>query len=122
VIETTSNDVAGSYLIGNNPVRGLVTPDNSLLYVSNFASSSLSVYSIADGAVAGTVQVGSGPDALGLTRSGNFLLVADSRSGDVAVVRTAPLPSSSKRSAERSLITTIPVGAQPNQIVMVEGK
>ena len=122
VIETTSNDVAGSYYIGNNPVRGFATSDNSLLYVSNLASNSIAVYSINDGSLAGTVQVGAGPDAMALSTSGNFLFVADSRAGDVAVVRTAPLPTSSKDSAERSLLTTIPVGAQPNQMVMVRAK
>src|SRR5271157_5142832 len=59
--------VGGTYLIGNNPVRGIVSSDNSLLYVSNFGSDTVSVYAIDQGRVIGAVQVGSHPDALALT-------------------------------------------------------
>ena len=36
IVEAYTNEVGGSYLIGSNPVRGVVTSDNTLLYVSNF--------------------------------------------------------------------------------------
>jgi hypothetical protein len=36
----------------------------------------------------------------------------------VAVVRTTKLPQGSKQSLDRGLVTTIPVGAQPNQIAI----
>jgi DNA-binding beta-propeller fold protein YncE len=53
--------------------------------------------------------VGEGPDALAFDSSGRFLLVVDSQSGDIAVVRTAN-PS--------SLLTLFPAGRSPNDIVV----
>jgi len=118
IVETGNNEVAGTYLIGNNPVRGLVSSDNTLLYVSNFGSNTISVYAIDEGRVIGAVQVGDHPDALALTPDEGRLLVVDSRSGDVAVVRTAKTRDNSKISADRALVTLIPVGNQPNDIVI----
>ncbi len=66
----------------------------------------------------GTVQVGSHPDALVLTPDEGHLLVVNSRSGDVAVVRMVKTRDNSKISADRALVTLIPVGNQPNDIVI----
>ena len=67
IVETANNEVGGSYLIGDQPTRGIVTSDNSLLYVSNFGSDTVSVYAIDEGRVIGAVQVGSHPDGLALS-------------------------------------------------------
>jgi len=48
-IDTSMNDVRGAYLMGSHPVHGLVSADNLLLYVSNFRSQEVSIYSIDDG-------------------------------------------------------------------------
>ena len=118
IVETGTNEVGGSYLIGDNPSHGIVTSDNSLLYMSNFGSDTVSVYAIDEGRVIGAVQVGSHPDALALTPDEAHLLVVDSGSGDVAVVRTVKTRDNSKISADRALVTLIPVGNQPNDIVI----
>ena len=118
IVEAGNNEVSGSYLIGNKPTRGIVTSDNSLLYVSNFGSDTVSVYAIDEGRVIGSVQVGSHPDALALSPNEEHLLVVDTRSGDVAVVRTVKTRDNSKISADRALVTLIPVGNQPNDIVI----
>ena len=55
---------------------------------------------------------------LALTPDEEHLLVVDSRSGDVAVVRTVKTRDNSKISADRALVTLIPVGNQPNDIVI----
>ena len=86
---TGTNDVGGSYMIGDDPVRGLVSADNAMLYVANLHSQYVTVYSIDDGRRAGSIHVGDGPTALGLSNSGLLLFVVDTRSEDVAVVRTA---------------------------------
>jgi DNA-binding beta-propeller fold protein YncE len=63
-----------------------------------------------------TLTVGSRPDGLALTPDQNYLLVLDTQSGDVTVIQ--------KRKArklepmEYSLLTLIPVGVQPNAIVV----
>ncbi len=105
---TGTNDVLGAYLMGADPVRGLVSADNSLLYVGNIHSQEVTVYSIDDGKRIGGIHVGDGPSALAFSAAGNLLFVVDSRSGDVAVVRTAL----------RSLFafTFLPSGRGPNAI------
>ena len=109
-LTTSSNEVGGAYLIGAHPVRGLVTADNSLLYVSDFSAGRVGVYSIDDGKLLGAgVKVGEGPDALAFSASGHFLLVVDAQSGDIAVVRTAN---------PASLYTLFPAGRAPNDIVV----
>jgi len=107
-IVTTTNDVGGAYLMGDDPVRGLVSSDNSMLYVSNFKSQYVTVYAIDEGKRIASIHVGDGASALAFSSSGHLLFVVDSRSADVAVVRTA----------SRSLFTLLPTGRNPNAIAV----
>ena len=85
---TGTDDVLGAYLMGADPVRGIVSGDNSLLYVGNLRSQEVTIYAIDDGKREGSIHVGDGPAALAFSASGHLLFVVDARSGDVAVVRT----------------------------------
>lgn len=114
-VVTTTDDVGGAYLIGDDPVRGIVTSDNTLLYVADAHASEVTMYSILDGKRAsfpgnptGSIRVGDGPSAMAFSTAGHLLFVVDSRSGDVAVVRTA----------SHSLFTMIPAGRGPNAIAI----
>jgi YVTN family beta-propeller protein len=116
IIETGNDEVGSSLEIGQRPSRGAVTLDNSRLYITNFGSNSVAVYDIDMGRRIFTLTVGSRPDGLALTPDQNYLLVLDTQSGDVTVIQ--------KRNArklepsEYSLLTLIPVGLQPNAIVV----
>ena len=104
-----TDEVAGAYMIGEDPVRGLVSTDNSLLYVANFQSQWATVYAIDDGRRSDPpIHVGDGASALAFSNSGLLLLVVDARSADIAVVRTA----------SRSLFTMLPTGRAPNAIAV----
>jgi DNA-binding beta-propeller fold protein YncE len=108
-VVTSTDDVGGAYMIGDDPIRGLVSADNSLLYVANYQSQYVTVYAINDGRLSSpSIHVGDGPSALAFSTSGLLLFVVDSRSGDVAVVRTA----------SRSLFTLLSAGRSPNAIVV----
>ena len=117
IIETSTNEVGGSYLIGAHPARGLVTADNSRLYVSNFGSNSVAVYDIDQGKVIASLPVGSQPDALALSESENYLLVLDAQAGDITVIQKR-VPQTKLEPGEYSLLTMIPAGVQPNNIVV----
>lgn len=106
-IYNTTDEVGDTYMIGADPVRGLVSRDNALVYVANLHSQEVTVYSIDDGRLVGAIHVGDGPDAMAFSAAGHLLFVADRRSGDVAVARTAT----------RSLFTMLPAGRDPNAIV-----
>jgi DNA-binding beta-propeller fold protein YncE len=84
--------------------------------VSNFGSNSVAVYDIDYGKIVATFPVGSQPDGLALTQNQNYLLVLDSQSGDVTVIQKRK-PRKLEPS-EYSLLTMIPVGQQPNNIVV----
>jgi YVTN family beta-propeller protein len=107
-VVTSTDDVGGAYMIGDYPVRGLVSSDNALLYVASLHSQYVTVYSIDDGRRIGSIHVGDGPSALAFSSAGNLLFVVDARSGDITVVRPA----------SRSLFTILPTGRAPNAIAV----
>ncbi|HUY95905.1 MAG TPA: beta-propeller fold lactonase family protein [Terracidiphilus sp.] len=108
-IYNTTDEVGDTYLIGADPVFGLVSRDNSLLYVANARSDEVTAYSIDDGRRLNPgIHVGDGPSAMAFSAAGHLLFVVDSRSGDVAVVRTST----------GSLFTMLPAGHGPNAIAV----
>ena len=108
--------VSRSTLIGRHPSRGVVSLDNSRLYVTNFGSDSVAVYDIDMGRRIATMPVGSRPDGLALTPDQNYLLVLDTQAGDVTVIQKRK--PRKLEPTEYSLLTMIPVGMQPNGIVV----
>ena len=64
-----------------------------------------------------TLTVGSRPDGLALSPDQNYLLVLDTQSGDVTVIQKRK-PRRTLETSEYSLLTLIPVGVQPNAIVV----
>jgi DNA-binding beta-propeller fold protein YncE len=117
IIETGHDEVGSSQEIGQHPARGVVTLDNTRLYVSNFGSNGVAVYDIDMGRLLTTLMVGSHPDSLALTPDQNYLLVLDTGSGDVTVIQKRR-PHRTLETSEYSLLTLIPVGVQPNAIVV----
>lgn len=108
-IDTSTNEVGAAYMIGTHPVSGLVSYDNSTLVVSDFDADSLGVFSIEDGSLLpAQPRTGDGPDAMAFSKAGDLLFAVDSRSGDVAVIRTST----------HSLMTILPAGSKPNDIAI----
>ena len=114
-VDTSKNDVGGAYLIGDDPVCGIVSHDNALLYVANFRSQYVTVYSIDEGkrlpdlpGLPGSVHVGDGPRALAFSTSGMLLFVVDNRSSDVAVIRTDT----------RAIVAILPTGRAPSALAV----
>jgi DNA-binding beta-propeller fold protein YncE len=79
-----------------------------MLFVANLRSQYVTVYAIDEGKRMGSIHVGDGPSALALSSSGLLLFAVDSRSNDVAVVRTGTL----------SLFTLLSAGRAPNAIAV----
>jgi YVTN family beta-propeller protein len=112
-VSTPANEVSGATLMGADPMHGIVSSDNALLYVSNFHSQEVAIYSIDDGrrvggVDGGSIHVGDGPSAMAFSAAGHLLFVVDTRSGDVAVVRTS----------SRALFTLLPAGRGPGAIAI----
>ena len=111
-IATPTNEVGGTYIIGNKPVRGIVGRDNSTLWVANFGADAIALYSIDDGHLLPRgVHTGSAPVALAFSEDEHLLLAADAHSGDVAVIRT-------EGKEGPALFTILPAGNSPNAIAI----
>lgn len=110
-ISTWTNEVSGTYIIGSKPSRAIVTQDGSSLWVTNFGADSVSEYSIDDGRMVAGVRTGPRPDAIAFSADEHLLLVGDTGSADLAVLRT-------QNKAAPTLFTLLPVGRQPNDIVV----
>ena len=61
--------------------------------------------------------MGNHPDGLALSQDQNYLLVLNSQSGDVSVIQKRR-KTTKLEPGEYSLLTMIPVGLQPNNIVV----
>jgi YVTN family beta-propeller protein len=116
IIETPTDEVSGSYLIGTHPSRAVVSDDNARLYVSNFGSDSVAIYDIDLGKIIASIPVGDQPDGLALSQSQNYLLVLDSQSGDVTVIQKRK--PRKLEPGEYGLLTMIPAGLQPNNVAV----
>jgi YVTN family beta-propeller protein len=115
-IDTWTNEVIGTHMIGSKPSRAVVSADNGLappgsLWVSNFGADSAAMYAIDDGRVEASVRTGARPDALAFSADQHLLLAADSGSADVAVIRTQSKDGP-------TLFTMLPGGAHANDIVV----
>jgi YVTN family beta-propeller protein len=110
-VATQTNDVGSTYPIGNRPAHGVVSADNAALWISNSGADSLSLYSIEDGRLLSSIHTGDAPDALAFSDDEHLLLAADSKSGDVAVIRTASRLGP-------ALFTMLPAGGSPVAIVV----
>ncbi len=115
-IATGTDEVGGASLIGAHPASGVVSADNALLWVSNENADTVAVYSIDDGKLVNTVHVGSGPGPLTFSADGHLLLAADTRSGDIALLRTFSR-NLHREAVYGSMFTLLPAGGSPDAIV-----
>jgi YVTN family beta-propeller protein len=113
-INTQTNEVGGTYPIGSKPAFGIVDAGGSALWVSNFGSNAINLWSIDDGKMLPyNVGTGRAPDALAFSADEHLLLAADAQSGDVAVIRTVTPGGNGP-----TLFTILPAGSKPNDIVV----
>ena len=110
-ISAWTNEVEGTYPIVMQPARAVISRDDTSMWVTDFGADSATLYSIDDGRVVGSVRTGSRPDALAFSADEHLLLVANSGSADVAVIRT-------NGPAGPTLLTMLPAGPQPNDLVI----
>src|SRR6185312_2612922 len=110
-IDTETDEVTRTDTIADGPVRGIVSNDDSTLWIANFGADSINLWSIDDSQSLSGVRTGRAPDAIAFSADEHLLLAADAKSGDVSVIRTQD-----KNGPE--LFTMLPAGASPNDIVV----
>ena len=89
VIDTATNTVTATVVVGSRPEGVAVAPDGKFVYVANFGSNNVSVIAAAGNTVTATVAVGSFPIGVAVTPDGKFVYVANNGSNNVSVIATA---------------------------------
>ncbi len=112
VINTWTHEVGDYMVIGSAPTRGVLLPDASGMFVSDTAAGRVAPVDIVNRKVIRPISAGAAPGALAFNpgEKPSLLLVANRDSGDVSVIRI--------RSESQSLLTMIPVGEKPGDVVM----
>ncbi len=112
VVDTAARAVLTSVQVGDHPALIARSPDGNTLYVANGGSRSVSVLDISKNPAQpkslATVQVDGYPHGIAVTPDGRFVVVADTIGQDLAVISTA----------NDSLVTTIPAGQYPNDVLI----
>ena len=112
-IDAFNNQVGNTFPIGDQPTHAIVSADGAALWVANTGADTLSLYSIEDGKLLSSLHTGSSPGALAFSadKEQRLLLVADEKSGDISLIRTA-----SKLGP--ALFTILPAGDTPTALAV----
>jgi YVTN family beta-propeller protein len=87
-----------------------ITPNGAELWVNSMLNNAVSVYSLPDLKLTGSVSVGRGPDWLTFTPDGKFCYVSNAGADSVSAIEVAT----------RKEVARIPVGKVPKRIIAVE--
>jgi len=102
VLAVPSNRVVATIPLGSasaNPIKVAITPDGSLVYVTNLSSNNVSVVETGSNSVIATVPVGNQPYAIAVSTDGSQVYVGNAADGTISVISTAT----------NSVVATVPV-------------
>ena len=108
-------EVAETVLAGSRP--GPMAATSRHLFVTNPAAGDLSILNITRRRVFAVTAVGTNPNYVTVTPDGQYVLVLNQTSGDMAVLRVAGLQPDRRKTA--ALFTMIPVGSGPISAAVV---
>ena len=86
MIDTTTNTVVDTIVVGFFPVSVAITPNGALAYVANAASSTVSVIDLITNFVVDTIAVGFFPFGVTITPDGALVYVANTLSDNISVI------------------------------------
>lgn len=111
IIYPYRTEIAQTALSGRRPGRMAASDAPAYLFVSNPEANSVTVFDIATQKVVAVTGAGVQPGAIAITPDGQYALVLNEGSGDVAVIRIAAIsPGRAKRAP---LFTMVPAGDRP---------
>ncbi|MGH9328105.1 MAG: YncE family protein [Terriglobia bacterium] len=108
ILDTFHDSVEQTLPAGKQPAAAIFTANSDSLYIANAGEGTVTLINVANRKVLASVCVGIRPDALALTPDERLLAVTDKAAGSLAVMRAQPL----------GLLTTIPVGPDPEDVVV----
>jgi YVTN family beta-propeller protein len=89
VVNTSTDTIVATVLVGNSPFGVAITPSGAFAYVTNTGDSTVSVIDTANNTVVSTVAVGNGPFGVAITPNGAFAYVVNGGGQSVSVINTA---------------------------------
>ena len=118
VVYPYTTEVAETVLAGREPgfMAECATGDTDYVFVTNPQSGQVTILDIDARKVVAVVAVGAGPAYVTPTPDGQYALVLNRDSGDMAVIRLAAIAA--KRSRSAPLFTIVPVGSRPVSAVI----
>ena len=117
ILDAFHDNVERTIPLGGNPVAGIFRADMSVLYIANAGDGTVLALDGQTREVLASTHVGMAPCALALTPDQRLLVVADRAASSLAILQADPASMSNDRSV---LITTIPVGAAPVDVIVPE--
>ena len=103
VLDTLTNTVVDTVLVGNVPNGVAVHPDGGTVYVINQGSGSVSVIETAGNTVVATIPIGELPLGIAVLPDGSFVYAANQNDDSISVINTAT----------NTVVDTVPVGDAP---------
>ncbi|MBZ2184052.1 MAG: hypothetical protein K7J46_05020 [Bryobacter sp.] len=114
MFDSATGKLLGKIAVEVNPYELLMSRDLKYLYVSNWASNSVSVVDLATNKVVRSISVGANPNDMYLTRDGR-LFVSCGNSNSVWVVDTVRMRS--VHQINTAMYANAPIGATPNALI-----
>lgn len=115
IVDAFHDNVEQTFPLGTAPAAGVFRRDMSVLYIANAGDGSVFALDVANRQVLATAHIGMEPRALALTPDERLLVVADRAASSLAILQADPASLSKDRSV---LITTVPVGAAPVDVIV----
>jgi DNA-binding beta-propeller fold protein YncE len=109
--------VAETILAGRAPAA--MTASDRFLFITSPAGGEVIIMNIDTRRVVATAAAGAEPSFVTLTPKGEYALVLNRKSGDMAVIRVAAIAPNRQKTA--ALLTMIPVGSKPVSAVVIAG-
>jgi DNA-binding beta-propeller fold protein YncE len=108
ILDAFHDDVEQTLTAGLHPVAGVFRKDQSVFYLATAGDGNVTAFDVQTRNVLAVTHAGTEPSALALTPDERFLAVTDAASASLAVLRADTL----------GLVTTIPVGSRPVDVVI----
>jgi YVTN family beta-propeller protein len=107
-VDPYRDNVSQTITTGREPGAAVSRRDSSVLYIANSGDGSITTFDVQNRLVVASTHTGAQPRALALTPDERFLVAVDSAASSLAVLRTD----------RPALVTTIPVGTRPVDVVV----
>jgi YVTN family beta-propeller protein len=126
IVSPYQNEVGETMLAGRTPEAMAVSASRNLLFVTNRESGDLTILNIDTRDLSASVHVGGAPGDLLLTPDGEYALVLDRGTGNVAVVRLdtvldrkGDVPAAAKALRTKPLFTTFATAGDARSALIV---